>query len=101
MEAENLHDEIARAAYELYENSGCIECRDVANWLEAERMVLARHESQEIEEPEEPTIAEGTEELEQSRSERYPASRETSQKTINLGLRDHSKKVKKQTLKKL
>jgi hypothetical protein len=47
MKAENMHDEIAWAAYELYENSGCIECRDLANWLEAERIILARHASQE------------------------------------------------------
>ncbi len=52
MEAKNLHDEIASVAYELYKNGGCIECRDLANWLEAEEMVLVRHASQELEEPE-------------------------------------------------
>jgi hypothetical protein len=48
----NLHEEIARVAYELYKKSGCIEGRDAVNWLDAERIVLTRHASQDIEEPE-------------------------------------------------
>jgi len=47
-----LHEEIAKVAYELYEKSGCIPGRERQNWLEAERIVLTRHASQEIEEPE-------------------------------------------------
>lgn len=54
----NLHDEIARVAYEIYEKSGYIEGRALDNWLEAERIVIARHASQEIEEPEETTVIE-------------------------------------------
>jgi hypothetical protein len=56
----NLKEEIARMAYDLYEKSGCIRGRDDENWLEAERIVLIRHASQDIEEPEgeEPMIAE-------------------------------------------
>jgi hypothetical protein len=56
----NLHEEIARIAYELYEKSGCNGGRDFENWLDAERIVLMRHASQDIEEPEgeEPMIAE-------------------------------------------
>jgi hypothetical protein len=38
----DLRDEIANMAYELYKNSGCIEGRDEENWLEAERIILAR-----------------------------------------------------------
>ena len=55
----NLHEEITRVAYELYEKSGYIGGRDVENWIEAERIVLMRHASQDIEEPEgeEPMIA--------------------------------------------
>ncbi|MCI0617890.1 DUF2934 domain-containing protein, partial [bacterium] len=34
--------EIANMAYELYINSGYIEGRDEENWLEAERIILAR-----------------------------------------------------------
>ncbi|MDH4233376.1 MAG: DUF2934 domain-containing protein, partial [Nitrospirota bacterium] len=49
----NLQDEIAKLAYELFEKSGCIPCRELENWLEAERIVLMRHASQEIEEPDE------------------------------------------------
>lgn len=48
----DLHDEIARVARELYEKGGCIQGRELENWLEAERIVLSRHASQEIEEPE-------------------------------------------------
>ena len=64
----NLHDEIATVSYGLYEKSGYLESRTLANWLEAERIVLVRHASQQIEEPEgeDPVIAaEGlTEEVE-------------------------------------
>jgi len=49
----NLHDEVAAVAYELFEARGCIPIRDLDDWLDAERIVLARHAGQEIEEPEE------------------------------------------------
>ncbi len=49
----NLHDEIEAVARELYEARGYIPGRDLDNWLDAERIVLARHAGQEIEEPEE------------------------------------------------
>jgi len=48
----NLYEEIARTAYELYEKSGCINGRDFENWIDAERIVLTRHASQDMEEPE-------------------------------------------------
>ena len=56
----NMQEEIAKVAYEIYEKSGFINGRDSENWLEAERIVLIRHASQDIEEPEgeEPFIAE-------------------------------------------
>lgn len=38
----NLHDEIAKVAYELYEKSGRISGRDVENWIEAEKVVKAK-----------------------------------------------------------
>ena len=55
----NLREEIAKIAYELYIKSGCIDGKDCENWLEAERIVLTRRASQDIEEPEgeEPIIA--------------------------------------------
>ena len=39
----DLHDEIAKLAYELYEKSGKVAGRDLQNWSEAERLVLQRH----------------------------------------------------------
>lgn len=39
----DLHEEIARLAYELYEKGGRVEGRDRENWLEAEKIVRARH----------------------------------------------------------
>jgi hypothetical protein len=56
----NLHDEIAVVAYELFESRGCIHGCDLDDWLNAERIVLARHSGQEIEEPEEEDISEET-----------------------------------------
>jgi hypothetical protein len=38
--------EISDLAYELYVNSGYTEGRDIENWLEAERIILARHRLQ-------------------------------------------------------
>ena len=49
----NLHDEIAAVAYELFKSRGFIPNRDLDDWLDAERIVLARHAGQEMEEPEE------------------------------------------------
>ncbi|MFN3395622.1 MAG: DUF2934 domain-containing protein [Thermodesulfovibrionales bacterium] len=48
----NLQEEIAKVAYELYLRRGCVHGHDLDDWLEAERIVLARHSGQEIEEPE-------------------------------------------------
>jgi len=42
------YDEIAKIARELYEKSGGIEGRDLDNWLEAERIVMARYKKQEM-----------------------------------------------------
>ena len=54
----DLHGEIAKVAHELYEKSGRLVGRDLDNWLDAERIVLTRHASQELEEPEEATTIE-------------------------------------------
>lgn len=42
----SLHDEIAKVAHELYEKSGRMPGRDLENWLEAEKIVMARHKEQ-------------------------------------------------------
>lgn len=39
----NLYDETARVAYELHERRGKIHGYDLADWLEAERIVLERY----------------------------------------------------------
>jgi Protein of unknown function (DUF2934) len=39
----NRHDEIARLAWELYEQSGRLEGRDKKNWHEAERIITATY----------------------------------------------------------
>ncbi|MGQ9569516.1 MAG: DUF2934 domain-containing protein [Thermodesulfovibrionales bacterium] len=39
----DLYDEIAKVAYELWEQSGRIDGRELDNWLEAERIVLTSH----------------------------------------------------------
>lgn len=35
-----IHDAIARRAYELFENEGCLDGNDVRHWLEAEEEIL-------------------------------------------------------------
>ncbi len=66
----NLQEEIAMVARELYDKSGRVEGRDRENWLEAEKIVLARHAGQDFEEPEgEEAIISGeviTEEIERT-----------------------------------
>ncbi len=39
----DIHEEIKKVAYELYEKSGRIGGREIENWLAAEKMVIARH----------------------------------------------------------
>ena len=39
--SENLQERIQKKAYELYEKRGCVDGNDLADWLEAERLVRA------------------------------------------------------------
>jgi len=39
----NLHDEIAKVAYTLFENSGRLYGCELENWLEAEKIVMERN----------------------------------------------------------
>jgi hypothetical protein len=48
---DDLHEEIAKVAYELFERDGRRHGLDKEHWLEAERIVKARHEAQEASEP--------------------------------------------------
>lgn len=64
-----LHDEIAEAAYELFEARGRVHGFDLNDWLNAERFVLARHAGQEIEEPEDVDLLEEIADMEKERLE--------------------------------
>jgi len=39
-----IHDEIARVAYELYKERGRVHGHDLEDWLEAEKVVMEKHE---------------------------------------------------------
>ncbi|HSB31399.1 MAG TPA: DUF2934 domain-containing protein [Candidatus Sulfobium mesophilum] len=39
-----IHDEIARVACELYEKKGRVHGHDLEDWLEAEKIVMEKHE---------------------------------------------------------
>ncbi|MGE5893268.1 MAG: DUF2934 domain-containing protein [bacterium] len=39
-----LHDEIARVAHELYEKRGRIRGHELEDWLDAEKIVMEKHE---------------------------------------------------------
>ena len=43
-----LHERIARRAYELYEEGGCVTGDDIDHWLEAEREIRIEVERPEI-----------------------------------------------------
>ena len=47
----NMHEEIEKAAYYLYEKSGRAGGRDLENWLEAEKAVSAIHAKKELAAP--------------------------------------------------
>jgi hypothetical protein len=40
-----IHDEIARVAYELYKKRGSVRGHDLEDWLEAEKIVMEKHET--------------------------------------------------------
>lgn len=63
----NLHEEIAKVAYDLYEARGCVHGWDLDDWLEAERIVLAGHAGQDIEEPEDVDILEEIADMEKEK----------------------------------
>ena len=104
----NFHDEIAKVAFELYERSGRMEGHDLDNWLEAERIVIARHASQEIEEPEEkkePIIVEEEEIIEEAEEIKTAKKVRSVKKAAAKGKKEAPKKevrkvAKKTTLKK-
>jgi hypothetical protein len=48
------HQEIVKAAHDLFERSGRVDGHDLDNWLEAERIVMTRHRQQQNLEAETP-----------------------------------------------
>jgi hypothetical protein len=40
------HEDIAKRAYEIFEESGCKPGRDIENWLAAEAQLLKAHKTQ-------------------------------------------------------
>ncbi|MBS1114052.1 MAG: hypothetical protein H6Q92_1815 [Nitrospirae bacterium] len=71
----NLHEEISRVAYELFESRGCVHGCDLDDWLKAERKVLGQHAGQEIEEPEDVDISEELAAIEEEKMERQTKPR--------------------------
>ena len=39
----NLHDEIAKVAFDLYQKEGCPEGRELIHWLQAEKIVKEKY----------------------------------------------------------
>jgi len=42
----NMYDQISEVAYLIYEKNGKVQGRDLDNWLESERIVLAQNDTQ-------------------------------------------------------
>ena len=52
----DIKEETAKVAYELYEQSGCAQGRELDNWLKAEKVVAART-GQAVKKTEKPAVA--------------------------------------------
>lgn len=97
----DLHDEIAKVAYELYLKRGCVDGHDIDDWLEAEWIVLARHAGQEIEEPEEEMLQEErTIEISQSSEIEETVIEETVIEEIEPSLSEVERRIGKKVLRK-
>ena len=74
----NLHDEIAKVAYDLYLKEGCPEGRNLIHWLEAEKIVKTQYverpegASGRTADPERPTEKKATKSRSGSRKKRNP-----------------------------
>jgi hypothetical protein len=93
----DICDEIAKEAYYIYEKSGCICGRDLDNWLEAERLVLAK-EQMTGQEPIAVFVEEGVVE-EIVSPEVKPAKKITTRKTAAKPKKEEVKKETKKTVK--
>jgi len=74
----NLHDEIAKVAYDLYQKEGCPEGRHLVHWLEAEKIVKEKYIEQprgasgRTADPERPNGTKATKSKSGSRRKRNP-----------------------------
>jgi hypothetical protein len=91
----NIDDEIAKVAYELFENSGRMYGCELENWLAAEKIVMERRSSN-IEQ--DANFISSTKDKKAS-SKSNPGTLKTSKKTSESGLQIKTKKSlsKKQT----
>ncbi len=97
---EDLGHEIAKVAYELYEKSGRIEGRDLENWLEAERIVLARRAKetpQPVEEAEGETVIEEKEVKEPLIADVKKTQKKSPAKAKKGAAKKETKKTEKKT----
>jgi hypothetical protein len=95
LQKKNINDEIAKVAYELFENSGRMYGCELENWLAAEKIVMERRSSN-IEQ--DANFISSTKDKKAS-SKRNPGTLNTSKKTSESGLQIKTKKSlsKKQT----
>lgn len=98
---DDIGHEIAKVAYELYEKSGRINGRDLENWLQAEKIVLARRAKKEeplVEESEEATVVEEIEVKEPIIAEKK--KRQTKRPAVKTKKETPKKQTKKVSPKK-
>lgn len=78
---DKLHDEIARVAYELFEKRGRVHGYEMENWLEAEKIVRARHAKTEVSEGKAGKIVKRKTAARKSKEEEARPRRESSKKS--------------------
>ncbi len=93
MDKHKLHDEIARVAYSLYERRGRLGGYAEQDWLEAEKIVMARYQESgkkevNLSEPERKKPAKQKEEApaKKTASKKKPASRKKEYTEAGFGL---------------
>lgn len=75
---QDLHDEIAKVAFDLYQKEGCPEGRELVHWLQAEKIVKERYQERPgdasggTEDPGRPTAKKATKSRTGSRKKRNP-----------------------------
>ncbi len=94
---DDLHEEIGKVAYELFERGGRRHGLDKEHWLEAERIVKARHKAKpEAKVPKkkaspQPTGAKKTEGREERQDPRKTVAVSTSRRAKNIAVKPGKK----------